>query len=76
MRKQPKMNTALSLVVALGAYCPTVKLSASPEVLAREQMANKRRKRPLIGRGNYGANLMHHFDQKRKEAKASKLAAA
>lgn len=64
---QPKMNTALSLVVAVGNRI--VLDGPRDAVLAREPMANKRRKRPLTGRGKYGANLMAHFE--RKEAKAA-----
>lgn len=30
-----------------------------------EMMTRKRRKRPLLGRGNYGKNLMAHFARKR-----------
>lgn len=61
------MNTALSLVVALGAYCPRVKLS-DEKTLAMEKAKAKRRTRPMIGRGNYGKNLMAHFDELRSKA--------
>jgi hypothetical protein len=66
-----EMNTALSLVVALGAYCPRVKLS-NEKALATEKAKAKRRTRPLIGRGNYGKSLIAHFDSKRKEAATEK----
>jgi len=63
LRKPHELNVALSLVVALRAYCPRVKIT-DPEIFKRDQMVNKRRTRPLIGRGNYGKNLMAHFDSK------------
>lgn len=66
-----EMNTALSLVVALGAYCPRVKLSNEKTLELEREKAN-RRTRPLIGRGNYGKNLMAHFDEKRAKEKAEK----
>ncbi len=63
-----KMNAALSLVVALGAYCPIVKLTHEKS-LEIEKAKAKRRTRPLTGRGNYGKNLMAHFDNERIKAK-------
>lgn len=65
------MNTALSLVVALGAYCPRVKLS-DEKTLALEKAKAKRRTRPMTGRGSYGKTLMAHFDGVNGEKKAAK----
>jgi len=63
-----EMNLALRLVVALGAYCPRVKIT-DPDIFAANLLKQKRRTRPLIGRGNYGKNLMSYFDQKKFKAK-------
>jgi hypothetical protein len=57
-------NVAVQLVVALGAYCPKVKIH-NPVMFDVERQRAKRRTRPLTGRGNYGKNLMAHFDEKR-----------
>lgn len=62
------MNTAISLLVSLGAYCPTVKLT-NEKRFEIEKSAAKRRKRPITGRGNYGKNLMAYFDKKRADEK-------
>lgn len=62
---EQKNNAALQLVFALGAYCPRVKVQNELAFELERQRA-KRRKRPLAGRGNYGANLMAYFDDKRK----------
>lgn len=67
-----EMNVALKIVVMLGAYCPRVKLS-DEKTLAIQQAKEKRRKRPMLGRGNYGENLRAHFDLKRKAYKRMEL---
>lgn len=63
-----EMNAALQIVVALGAYCPRVKLS-NEEALAKAHAAAKRRTRSMIGRGDYGKNMRARFDRIRFEAK-------
>lgn len=67
------MNRALQIVVALGAYCPTVKLS-NPIAFAQAQMAAKRRTRPMKGRGSYGKNLRAYFDSVRGRNPKAKAA--
>lgn len=62
-----KSSLALRIIIALGAYCPKVKLQ-NPLTFEIEQMRNKRRKRPLTGRGKYGVGLMAHFANKRVNA--------
>lgn len=58
----PDQNLALRLIVALGAYLPRVRVT-DPDVFAAEQLRNKRRTRPLTGRGGYGAAIMAKFDR-------------
>lgn len=69
--KEPKQTLAVRIVAALGAYCPKVKLF-DEKILAREAMVNKRRKRPMLGRGNYGRDLMAYFDSVRFQNKLEK----
>jgi hypothetical protein len=66
------MNTALSLVVALGAYCPRVKSVGDEKTLLEMQMKAKRRTRPMIGRGTTSKFLMAHFAEKRMKDKKAK----
>jgi hypothetical protein len=69
--KEYKMTTALGLVIALGAYCPFVKIQNELAFNLEIQRA-KRRKRPMAGRGNYGASLQFHFDETRAAKKRQK----
>lgn len=61
-------NLAVMLVKALGAYCPKVKIQDEITFYIEKHRA-KRRKRMLTNRGNYGKNLMAHFDEKRLKEK-------
>jgi hypothetical protein len=71
MRKPEKQTTALKLVLALRAYCPRVK-TMEPTAFAMSRAAEQRRKRPMIGRGNYGRNLMTHFDTRNQAKRLGK----
>ncbi|MBV8060818.1 MAG: hypothetical protein JO253_04750 [Alphaproteobacteria bacterium] len=64
--KQPNMNAALKIVMTLGAYCPTVKVT-DEKALVKMKQSSKHRTRPMLGRGNYGASLKAHFDKIRFE---------
>lgn len=62
--EEKKMNAAVSLLAALNVYNLMLRPSDEKSIAAAKAVA-KRRKRPMIGRGNYGKNLMAHFDGKR-----------
>lgn len=64
MFHKPMVTLATRIIAALGAYCPRVKFSANEDAFIAAQLKGKRRTRPLTGRGNYGKNLMAHFDMK------------
>lgn len=65
---QQKKNMALYIVMALGAYCPRVKIGQDELSFNLQKLAAKRRKRPLLGRGFYGEGLRAHFARKRVKA--------
>lgn len=66
---KPGMTTALSLVVALGAYCPVVKFS-SEQRLADEKAHAKRQTRSMLSRGKFGASIMAMFAKHRVGSRA------
>jgi hypothetical protein len=70
-----KPNAAVQLLLALGAYKPTVTIQNELQ-FTMERLRAKRHKRPLTGRGNTAAFLKEYFDSKRQDAKLAKLAAA
>lgn len=70
-----KPNAAVQLLLALGAYKPTVTIQ-NELAFTMEKLRAKRHKRPMTGRGNTAAFLKEYFDEKRFAAKQAKLAAA
>jgi hypothetical protein len=68
-----KPNTAVRLLLALGAYKPTVTIQNELQ-FTMEKLRAKRHKRPMTGRGNLAKFLKEYFDGKRQAAKqAAKL---
>ena len=65
-----KPNVAVQLILALGAYKPVVTIQ-NELAFTLERLRAKRHKRPMTGRGNYGASLKVYFDEKRLAAKAA-----
>lgn len=57
-------NLAIALVNALGAYCPKVKIQDEASFYI-QRARERRQKRPLTGRGNYGEGLRAHFANER-----------
>lgn len=59
-----ELNAAQKILVHLGAYAtPAGLMDEKAQAAVRDRA--KRRTRPLLGRGNYGRNLMAHFDRRR-----------